>query len=144
MPFSVASARSVASIRIVLAGVPLALPVVELNGALISDLRTGRHEVVNAIEPEVAEDVYRLFLQRGHVPCIATFDGKVDCLYHPAATNEGMHWYVRDVEGQLDRHVRCPIDLADALSERVICMTVIARAEPLAELELLLRERTAR
>lgn len=37
--------------------------------------------------------------------------------------------------------MRCLIDLGDALAERVICMTVIARVEPLAELELLLHER---
>src|SRR5690606_20419093 len=99
LPFSVASARSVASIRTVLAGVPLALPVVELNGALISDLCTGRHEVVNAIEPEIAEDIYRLFVQLGHAPFIATFDGAADCLYYPAVTNEGMQWYVSDIGG---------------------------------------------
>lgn len=141
LPFSVASARSVASIRAVLDGLPLELPVIELNGALISDLHTGRHEVINAIAPEVAEDIYGLLVARGHGPIIATFDGQVDCLYHSALANEGMQWYVADVTAQANRAVRCPDDLTDALADRVLCITVIGRYGPLAELELALGER---
>jgi hypothetical protein len=41
--FTVASARSVASIATILNGLRLPLPVIEFNGAFIRDLETGRH-----------------------------------------------------------------------------------------------------
>src|SRR5690554_6856541 len=49
--FTVASARSVYSISQMLKGLSLNLPVIEFNGAFISDLETGRHDIVNAIDP---------------------------------------------------------------------------------------------
>lgn len=42
--FSVASARSVVSIKPILSGIRLSLPVIEFNGAFLSDLDSGRHE----------------------------------------------------------------------------------------------------
>jgi len=47
--FTVASARSVVAMQQMMAGLTLPLPVIEFNGAFISDLATGRHEVVNNI-----------------------------------------------------------------------------------------------
>src|SRR5690606_1169272 len=141
LPFSVASARSVASIRPVLDGVELTLPGIELNGAFISDLRTGRHEVINSIARDVAEDIYGLVVGQGHAPLVATFDGVDDCLYHREITNDGMRWYVTDLERRRDRRLRCRSDLARALAEHVVCITVIDRAEPLAELHSAVRER---
>jgi 5-amino-6-(5-phospho-D-ribitylamino)uracil phosphatase len=42
---TLASARGTAGMRSLLAGVRLQLPVIELNGAFISDMQTGRHLV---------------------------------------------------------------------------------------------------
>ena len=52
--FTVATARSVASIRHLLAGLDLHLPVVNLNGELLSDVSSGRHQYVQTIPPEIA------------------------------------------------------------------------------------------
>ncbi len=46
---TVASARSVTSIRAILGDIPFPLPIIEFNGAFLSEYRTGRHEIVNAI-----------------------------------------------------------------------------------------------
>lgn len=40
LPFSVATARSVHTLAPIIEGLPLRLPVVELNGAFITDLKT--------------------------------------------------------------------------------------------------------
>ena len=42
LKFSVASARSVASMRKILRGLTLELPIIGFNGALLSDLNTGK------------------------------------------------------------------------------------------------------
>ena len=54
--FTVASARSCASLRHLLAGLHLTLPVVDFNGSFVSDLATGRHHVVHAVAPALLED----------------------------------------------------------------------------------------
>jgi hypothetical protein len=85
VPFSVASARSVTSIRPLLRGLQLELPVIALNGAFLSDLETGRHEVV--IDPAVPEDLYRAILKFECIPLLATFDGAAERLYHREAAS---------------------------------------------------------
>jgi len=44
--FTVATARSVASITKMLEGVDIELPVIEFNGGFISDLKTGEHKFI--------------------------------------------------------------------------------------------------
>ena len=43
LQFTVASARNVGSIRKVLHGVNLTLPVIEINGAFLTNIETGEH-----------------------------------------------------------------------------------------------------
>lgn len=141
LPFSVASARSVYSMRKMLKGLPLALPVVEFNGAFVTDLETGRHEVVNALEPTVVEEVYRLILGSDFVPFVSTFNGREDCVHYEDVANEGMAWYVDDRIRHEDPRLRRTTDLATALRESVVCMTIIGQLEELIDLESAVGER---
>jgi len=101
--FTVASARSVISMQGILRGLPLRLPVIEFNGAFLSDLATGRHETVNALSPSIAEDVYAQVLRHHLVPFVSSFDGTEDRVHYAAATNAGMHWYLEDRRRHRDR-----------------------------------------
>lgn len=141
LPFTVASARSVNSIRKMLGGLPLSLPVVEFNGAFLTDLETGRHEVINALDPEVAREAYDQVGRLGFVPFVSTFDGREDCLHYSDATNEGMEWYIADRIRHADPRLRRTPDLTAALGEDVVCLTVIGRRDELINAESELRER---
>ncbi len=96
LPFTVASARSVVSMCRVLGDLDLPLPIVEFNGAFISDLKSGRHEIINSIEPSVVEDIYQLISSFNCVPFISSFNGSQDCVYYKDILNEGMHWYLKE------------------------------------------------
>ena len=133
--FSVASARSVASIRPMLHGLTLNLPVIEFNGAFLSDLETGRHEVVHSLEPQVTEAVFTSITRLGKTPLVSTFDGRQDCLYYDEPENEGTRWYVSDRQKNNDPRLRRSTDLREALHEQVVCLTVIDQAELLRDLE---------
>ena len=50
--FTVASARSVISIQKILVDIPIKLPIIEFNGAFISNLKTGDHLIINEINKE--------------------------------------------------------------------------------------------
>jgi Cof subfamily protein (haloacid dehalogenase superfamily) len=142
LPFSVATARGVASIRPILQGIRLALPVIASNGAFLSNLETGRHEVVNAMDGAIAEDLYREIVRLGcGAPLLSTYDGTSECVYHEDPANDGMRWYLEDRVANRDERLRRAENAADMLADQVICMTVIGLAAPLSELEIALRER---
>ena len=65
VPFTVATARSNASVTRLLAGVPLSLPVVLLNGTFTYDLHTGRFCRVIPLGRELAQEVLSLFARHG-------------------------------------------------------------------------------
>lgn len=141
LPFTVASARSVVSMAMMLEGLKLPLPVVEFNGAFLSDLETGRHEVINSIEPAIVEDVYGLLPHFGCVPFISTFNGSEDCVYYRDIINEGMRWYLNDRLAKKDKRWRSTEDLTHAFRDRVVCLTIIGGADVLSELEVAVQER---
>ena len=141
LSFSVASARSVVAMQAMFDGLRLKLPVIEFNGAFLSDLDTGRHEIINAIGPEVAEDVYNVIINSGCAPFVSTFNGNEDCVYHLEAINDGMHWYINDRHEKKDSRFRSVDDLIPSLQEQVVCLTVIAEAGNLSELESAILER---
>jgi Cof subfamily protein (haloacid dehalogenase superfamily) len=139
--FSVASARSVVSMQPVLHGLPLKLPVIEFNGAYLSDLTTGRHEVVNSIESSIAEEVYAAITAAGRRPLVSTFDGAADRVFHAAASNDGEAFYLENRRLHKDHRLREAVDISVSLRDQVVCFTVIAEREPLVEIEAALRER---
>jgi Cof subfamily protein (haloacid dehalogenase superfamily) len=141
LPFTVASARSVVSIRDILAGLELALPIVEFNGAFISDLGSGQHQLVNSIEPAIVADVYQLVGTAGCTPFVSTFDGVEDCLYYSTIANEGMQWYLEDRQQQRDGRLRFIDDLTLSFRDQVVCLTVIGTSDALFELATAIKDR---
>ena len=140
LEFSVASARSAVSMRGLLQGLRFTLPVIEFNGAFLTDLETGRHEVINALEPEIAAEIFRSIVRVSHSPFVSTYDGKTDCVYYRAASNEGERHYLSDRIAHNDHRFRQTRTLSDGLRDQVVCLTVIGESGPLGELELALRE----
>ena len=141
LTFTVASARSVVSIGMMLGGVKLRLPVVEFNGAFLSDLGTGRHFVINEIESVVLEDVCHLLPQFGLVPFISTFNGTEDCVYYRDIVNDGMRWYLNDRLANKDRRWRKTDDLTQSFRDQVVCLTIIGGVDALSKLEAAIVER---
>ena len=139
--FTVASARSCASLRHLLAGLELSLPVIEFNGAFVSDLATGRHHLVHALAPAVATDLWTLLQGSGHVPFVSTFDGSADRLYYDRMANAGMSWYLDDRRRHRDPRLRRLADLRDGLRDQVVCLTLIGRRGELLALREAVRRR---
>lgn len=134
LSFTVASARSVSSIKQMLEGLKLSLPVIEFNGAFISNLETGGHEFINAIDSTLIGDLYNLMSGTVCKPFVATYNGAEDCLYYPAPTNDGAQWYLEDRKSKKDPRLRSSEDLGAQLKEQVICLTSIGKEEALTDL----------
>jgi len=138
--FSVASARSVVAIQKIFDGVRLNLSVIEFNGAFISDLDTGYHEVINEIDKSITPEILSLSLRQDCTSFISSFNGKDDCLYFESILNEGMDWYLKDRRKAHDKRLRKISDLRDALKDNIVCFTIIGREEPLTELQMQIKD----
>jgi Cof subfamily protein (haloacid dehalogenase superfamily) len=133
-PIAIASARSLASMTHILQGIDLRLPVIEFNGAFLSDLHTGEHLWINDLPQPTLGSVYEDICAHGHTPFISTFDGSADRLYAPPATHAGMQWYIDDRLAVGDPRLRRVDDVSEGLGERVVCLTVIDREQNLTPL----------
>jgi Cof subfamily protein (haloacid dehalogenase superfamily) len=134
LPLSIATARSVVAVRTILDGLSLPLPVVEFGGALVSELTTGHHLLINAIAPDAVEVIYEMVLSAGCLPFVSAFDGIADRLYYSGIRNEGMQWYLDDRVANHDPRVTRVEDLSGRLSDQIVCLTVIDRRAPLVAL----------
>ncbi|MBO3463707.1 HAD-IIB family hydrolase, partial [Aetokthonos hydrillicola] len=135
LQFTVASARSVVSMQAILSGLNLNLPVIEFNGAFISDFESGRHEIINSICPEIVETIYKLIIEFGFVPFVSSFNGTEDCVSYKDIINDGMRWYLNDCLTKKDRRWRSIEDLTHSFRDQVVCLTVIGKAQQLLELQ---------
>jgi Cof subfamily protein (haloacid dehalogenase superfamily) len=131
---TVASARSVTSIRAILGSVPFTLPIIEFNGAFLSEYRTGRHEVVNAIPKELSRKIFAALVEGRCEPYVSSFDGVRDLLFYREIANEGMAAYFAERAAFKDERLRRVDDLAAALDDGTVCLTVIERQERIAPL----------
>jgi len=141
LAFTVASARSVVAMQTLLAGLGIRLPVIELNGAMLSDLATARHQVVHAIEPALLADLYAFLRKRAHSAFLSCVDGHRDHLYYAETTNEGMAWYVKDRIAARDTRLRRVDALTACFGEAVVAVTLVERRETLEETRRAIAER---
>jgi len=137
---TIATARSVRSVQPMLEGLPFRLPVVEMNGAYVSDLATGEHHVVHAMPESVGAAVLQAVVDRSLHPFLTTFDGTRDRFYYSEEMSEGASLYLGDRIKAGDPRRTHTDDLWVALQDQVVCATIIDRREPVERLRHVIDE----
>ena len=132
--FTVASARSVKSIQPILEGVDLRLPIVNFNGAFISDLESGEHAAINALDPSSKAIIQHTLRKHERSYFLSTYDGVKDRLYYPYSRNFGEEWYVNDRVKKGDPRLTFAEDIEGRFEEEVVCVTIIDEKEKLEPL----------
>ncbi len=138
--FTIASARSFTSLKMILGDIPFRLPIIEINGAFITDYHTGKHRVINEIEPEVAMRVFSYTREHDLMPFVVTFDGIEDCVYFQEIINGAMQWYHDDRRANSDKRLRHIDDITSAFKEDVISMNVMGAFDDVRHLADLLEK----
>lgn len=138
---TVASARSIHSLKPLLPGLRLRLPVIEFNGAFISDFETGRHEVVHGLEPSVADKAFEFLAAETVVPMVSSYDGEKDSVYYGDPANDGTNTYLKGRVEAGDPRMQPAGDPGRHLDEQVVCLTVIDHRERLERVAPRIRER---
>jgi len=137
---TVASARSIPSLKHVLHDIPFKLPVIEINGAFITNFKTSEHLIVNDIENNLLEDVYRHITAYNSMPFISAFDGKQDRLYYQSTPNEGMEWYLEDRIRCKDGRLTQVDNLRSCFKDDIVALTVINTKRQLVNLAMKMKE----
>ena len=141
--FTVASARGCSLIRSAIGGLRLRLPVIGQNGALMSDLSSGRHLATQAIDPAVARDLWSLLDENGCRPFLMTVDGVSDRVYYNESVlhNDGMRRFLENRKRILDPRLRKLRELRDGLDDQVVCLTLIDTPPKMRDVERAVRAR---
>jgi len=132
---TVATARSIVSLSTILGDIPFRLPVVELNGAFLTDYRERRHRFVRAIDHDLVLPIYGEIAAAGMRPFLSTFDGSRDLLTYRDIGNAGENAYLQERLFLKDDRLNKVDDLDEALAQQVVCFTVIDSEERLAALQ---------
>jgi hypothetical protein len=131
---TVATARSISSLTAILGAIPFRLPVIDYNGAYLTDYATRVHRMVHAIPVDAAFAVQEMMRKAGVRPFLSTYDGTRDLLFYTEAVSDGEKAYLQErvvfANGRL-RHVE---DLVLPLHSQVICFTLIDRRNRLDEI----------
>lgn len=124
---TVASARGTPGMRSLLSGVGIRLPVIELNGAFVSELGSGRHLASSVLTEAEACVAVEAILETGNDPVISTWDGRRDGVHFGSRTNESTRWYVEEKRRYRDpRLAPCDDLLAIARDEDVAQIVTFA------------------
>lgn len=130
---AVASARGVPAFRSKLAGVDLRLRAIELNGAFVSELESGRHLAASLLTEAEACAALGTILATGVDPVVSSWDGDRDRVHFGSRMNESIGWYVDEKRAYDDPRLTPCSDLAAVgRREQVAQITTFA---PLAEAE---------
>jgi 5-amino-6-(5-phospho-D-ribitylamino)uracil phosphatase len=132
LTFTVASARSVHTLAPILEGLALRLPVAELNGAFITDLKTRQPLVCHALASEIAEATIGWALASELPPFVSTYWGGRQHLYPPLVlANAGIAWYDTSRRAAKDQRLRPACDPRRRLAEPIVQLTLIGRERSL-------------
>jgi len=123
--FTVASLRSFESIKAIFKDIPLQFPVIELNGAFITDFESGRKLVINAIDPNIITSLYQIILSKGLAPAVMSYDGVDDHLSFTDEMNQGLTWYWENRKSANDKRLRKITHIDLIKKEAWICITII-------------------
>jgi 5-amino-6-(5-phospho-D-ribitylamino)uracil phosphatase len=142
LPFTVASARSIHTLGPILAGLPLCLPIAELNGAFITDLRTREPLVCHSLCASIGEAVVGWALESRLPPFVSTFSAGQQHLYPPVKlANAGIAWYDASRRQAKDARLRAARHPRFLLDQTIVCLMLIGK---LAELSPVLAAIEAR
>jgi Cof subfamily protein (haloacid dehalogenase superfamily) len=119
---TVATGRSMQAVRALLAGSRLRLPIIGLNGALISELDTGHHLLLRALGPTPAQLSVAILAAHGASPLITSWDGIQDCVHYMRTMNAASEWWVEEKRGYGDPRLRLSHDLSAAASQEDVVL----------------------
>ena len=139
LQFTVATARSIQAVNVLLKDLNLSLPAITLGGSLVTWPATGEHLVARVIPRPAAERLFTLLSARGLLPFVASIErhreeGLQDLAFYSCAASDAARWYVEEKQSYGDPRLRWYDTLSEVLDTCILTMTTFVEQETLAEL----------
>lgn len=141
VPFSIATARNIVSVRQIVGDLPISLPVVCSNGAYLCNWDSDERYAIKALGPDLAISLLSYLQEHDYDPFCASFTQADDHLYMSDSCGTGTGWYRDDRSQHKDPRVRLVPDVKVAAQEHVISINVIQPASRIAILKEDLHQR---
>jgi hypothetical protein len=128
--FTIASARSIDSIRAVIQDMPLSMPVIEFNGSYITDYHTGEKLHVNCIDQSLNRGIYELIQSHDLSMIVTCHENEHDYLhYNYSSLSDGALEYVNYRKDSGSERLVDHRDLQTVVDSNIICFNVIDEEE---------------
>ncbi len=135
IPFTVASARSLHTMKRILGDLPFQLPVICMNGAYICDFSEHRYLVVNDLPYSIKSGVLDYFKLNGLGAFISAFIDQQECLFHYRLNNPGQLWYLEDRQRAKDRRLKESNTLEPHYDQQVVSFTLMESESTLRQVQ---------
>lgn len=134
LQFTVASARSYTSVQNVFKDIPLKLPIITHDGALIYDLEKKRPLTFRGLDATHAREIYEIIKELGCVPIIECVLGSSEYFIAENLKNAGMKW-LYDYREMAGAETKIGVDSFKHYENHILSYTLVDEAEPLLNLE---------
>lgn len=133
--FTVASARGCSSIKYILKDIPFSLPVIENNGAYITDYKSGKHLKINSIDLDICRDITNRCEKYNFSPFISSSSKVGDKLYYKEIINKGMDLLLITKTNERDPRLMKINSFSDVfIDDKIIGFTIIGKEKELSPL----------
>ena len=127
--FTIATARSVVSVKEILHGIPLSLPIIGGNGAYISDFHSGQHLSYRHLPRTIAEEIVHYLDANGFTYFVAAHREGADRLFFEKAANEAGALFLQERQAIGDRRLEYCSSLLTQDLGAIITISVPERPE---------------
>lgn len=135
MPFTIATARSITSVRQILGDLPITLPIICGNGAYMAYLHDEKHWFTNSIPKPKDEAILDLILAHQLEPFLSAYNGQANRLFMSPRRNPGTQWYWEDRTQAGDYRLQEISDLRSGLAHQVLSFNIIGLLDSVLELQ---------
>ena len=133
--FTVASARSIDSIREVIKDLPLNMPIIEFNGSYISDYHSGEKLFVNHMNRSYNEKIYNIIERYDVSMIITTHENTSDYLsFNTKDMNAGSLHYIDYRKSHDNGRLINTENMDRVLDKDIICFNVIDKESVVKEI----------
>lgn len=135
LPLTIATARSITSVRQILGDLPITLPIICGNGAYMAYLNDEKHWFTNPIPKPKDEQILDHILGHKLEPFLSAYNGTSNRLFMTPNRNAGTQWYWDDRQASNDQRLQEVADLKSGLTHQVLSFNIIGLLDSVLELQ---------
>lgn len=143
LPLTIATARSITSVRQILGDLPIKLPIICGNGAYMAYLDDEKHWFTNSIPKPKDAQILDIIQEHELESFLSAYTGEANRLFMTPNRNAGTQWYWEDRRAANDHRLQEISDLRSGLEHQVLSFNIIALLDSVLELQASLQSRYA-